>query len=402
MARHAKYVEDIATAMSIKFNAYANEMKAAGEDVTILSRGEAYFDIPLNRFDTLPFPDLYHYSNSGGLVGLRQKLAAYYRDQYGVPVSSSSEIIVVAGSKLGIHISFMALLEPGDEVVVPEPAWVSYSEQVRLCHGNPIMVPHDVPVTELGKWVTPRTRALVVNTPQNPTGRVYARDELRYLHGVAKEHNLYIISDEAYSDFLADEEFVSCGLDDPEKEHTIICNTMSKNYGMSGWRIGYLISNARVMQQLLKISQHLLTCPPTILEQYLERHFDDILEVTKPQILEVVRKRAALARYMDELGLGYKEGTATFYFFVSIEGSSLGSEEFCERLLAEKKVCAVPGIGYGVSCDGFVRCGVGTESVDRMKAAFRAIKEMIESTRRPEADPAGAEPALSGASPASA
>ena len=397
MARHARYVEDVATAMSIKFNAYANEMKAAGEDVTILSRGEAYFDIPLHPFDTLPFPDLYHYSNSGGLVGLRQKLAAYYRTHYGVPVNAPSEIIIVAGSKLGIHISFMALLEPGDEVVVPEPAWVSYSEQVRLCHGNPIMVPHDVPVMELGKWVTPRTRALVVNTPQNPTGRVYTRDELRYLHQVAKEHNLYIVADEAYSDFLADEEFVSCGLDDPEREHTIICNTMSKNYGMSGWRIGYIISNARIMEQLLKISQHLLTCPPTILEQYLERHFDDILEVTKPQILDVVRKRTLLARYMDEIGLRYKPGTATFYFFVSIHDSALGSEDFCMKLLKEKKVCAVPGGGYGESCDGFVRVGVGTESLERMKAALRAIKEMIDATRRPDTEPAGAEPALAAA-----
>ena len=400
MARHAKYVEDIATAMSIKFNAYANEAKAAGDDVTILSKGEAFFDIPLFAFDTLPFPDIYHYSHSAGLPGLRRKLAAYYHGQYGVPVDPATEIIVTTGSKLGIHISFMALLEPGDEVVVPEPAWVSYSEQVRLCHGNPIMVPHDVPVRELGDWVTPRTRALVVCSPTNPTGRVYTRDELRYLHGLAKEHDLYLVADEAYSDFLAGEEYVSCGLDDPEKEHTIICNTMSKNYGMSGWRIGYVISNPRVMEQILKISQHLLTCPPTILELYMERHFDEILEITKPQILEVVKKRAALARYMDELGLRYMEGTATFYFFVSIEESSLGSEEFCRRLLSEKKVCAVPGIGYGESCDGFVRCGVGTESTERMQAAFRAIKETIEATRRPGAEPAGAEPALSGANAA--
>ena len=400
MARHAKYVEDIATAMSIKFNGYANEMKAAGEDVTILSFGEAFFDIPLHPFDTLPFPDLYHYSNSRGLVGLRQKLASYYRDQYGVPVDPASEIIVTAGSKLAIHISFMTLLEPGDEVVVPEPAWVSYSEQVRLCHGNPIMVPHDVPVMELGKWVTPRTRALVVCSPQNPTGKVYTRDELRYLHQVAKEHDLYIVSDEAYSDFVADDEFVSCGRDDPEKEHTIICNTMSKNYGMSGWRIGYLISNPRVMGQLLKISQHLLTCPPTILEQYLERHFEDILKVTKPQIREVVKKRALLAGYMDELGLRYMEGTATFYFFVSIEDSSLGSEEFCTRLLSEKKVCAVPGIGYGESCDGFVRVGVGTESMDRTRRALLAIKAMIDATRRPGLEPAGAEPAFAEANAA--
>jgi len=384
MARHAKSVEDVATAMSIKFNNFGNAMKAAGEDVTICSFGEAYFDIPLYPFDTLPFPSLYHYSDSRGLPGLRQKLAAYYDSQYGVPVDATSEIVVTAGSKLGVHMSFMALLEPGDEVVVPEPAWVSYSEQARLCHANPIMVPYDVPVTELGNWITPRTRALVICSPQNPTGRVYTRDELRYLHGVAKEHGIYLISDEAYSDFVSTDPFVSAGLDDPEKEHTIICNTMSKGWGLSGWRIGYLISNPVVMAQLLKISQHLMTCPPTMLEQYLERHFDDILAITKPQIREVVEKRAMLGRYMDEIGLRYMDGSATFYFFVSIAPSTLKSEEFGMRLLSDHKVVAVPGVGYGKSCDGYMRVGIGTESMDRMKAALRSIKALIEATSAPD------------------
>ncbi|WP_420130155.1 pyridoxal phosphate-dependent aminotransferase [Longimicrobium sp.] len=386
MARPAKYVKDVVPAMSMRFNGYANEMKARGEDVTILSFGEAFFDIPLYRFDTLPFPELYHYSDSRGLVGLRQKLAAYYHGQYGVPVNAANEIIVTAGSKIGLHMSFMALLEPGDEVVVPEPAWVSYSEQVRLCHGNPVMVPFDVPVEELGEWVTPRTRAIVVCSPQNPTGRVYTRDELRALHAMAQQHDVYLIADEAYSEFLAEGEYVSVGVDDPDKEHTILCNTMSKNYGMSGWRIGYLISNPRMMEQLLKISQHLMTCPPTILEQYLERHFDEILEITKPQILDIVKKRTALADYARELGLRYMEGTATFYLFVSIEDSALSSEEFCQRLLSEQKVCIVPGLGYGASCDGFVRVAVGTESMERTRAAFRAIKDLIDATPRAYAD----------------
>ena len=386
MARHAKSVEHVATAMSIKFNTLGNARKAAGEDVTICSFGEAYFDIPLYPFDTLPFPSLYHYSDSRGLPGLRKKLADYYHTQYDVPVEAADEIIVTAGSKLGVHMSFMALLEPGDEVVVPEPAWVSYSEQVLLCHGTPVMVPYDVPVSELGDWITPRTRALVICSPQNPTGRVYSRDELRQMHALAEKHGIYLISDEAYSDFVAEDPFVSCGLDDPSKSHTIICNTMSKGWGLSGWRIGYLISNPTVMAQILKISQHLMTCPPTMLEMYLERHFDDILAITKPQIREVVERRAALGRYMDEIGLRYMDGSATFYHFVSIAPSTLGSEEFGMRLLDEYGVVAVPGVGYGKSCDAYMRVGMGTESMDRMKAALRSIKALIEAT-----SPAGAE-----------
>lgn len=387
MARHAKYVEDVATAMSIRFNNYGNALKAAGEDVTICSFGEAYFDIPLFPFDTLPFPEIYHYSDSRGLIGLRQKLAGYYQTEYGVPVDAASEIIVAAGSKIAVHMAFMALLEPGDEVVVPEPAWVSYSEQVRLCHGNPIMVPRDVPLSELGAWVTPRTRALVLCSPHNPTGKVFTRDEIRQLHQLATEHGLYLIADEAYSDFVSDEPFVSCGVDDPEKEHTIICNTMSKNYGMSGFRIGYVISDAAFITQFLKISQHLMTCPATMLEMYLERHFDDVLEITRPQIRDLVERRAALGRYMDEIGLRYAPGTGTFYHFVSIEDSSLGSEEFCMRLLSDDRVVAVPGVGYGASCDGFIRVGMGTESTERAQAALRAVRTLIEATRRPGAEP---------------
>jgi aspartate aminotransferase/aminotransferase len=394
MARHAKYVEDVATAMSIRFNAYGNALKAAGEDVTICSFGEAYFDIPLYPIDTLPFPQIYHYSDSRGLMGLRQKLGAYYHREYGVPVDPASELIVTAGSKLAVHMAFMALLEPGDEVVVPEPAWVSYSEQVRLCHGNPIMVPRGVPLSELGSWVTPRTRALVICSPHNPTGQVFSREELRELHRVAVEHGLYLIADEAYSDFVREDPFVSCGVDDPEKEHTIICNTMSKNYGMSGFRIGYVISNATFIAQLLKISQHLMTCPPTMLEMYLERHFDEILQITKPQIRDLVERRAELGGYMEEIGLRRMPGTGTFYFFVSIEDSSLGSEEFCLRLLQEARVVAVPGVGYGKSCDGFIRVGMGTESMDRAKAALRAVKALIQATPRPQA---AAEPALAAA-----
>lgn len=381
MPTHAEYVENVVEAMSIKFNNRVYEMKQAGIDVIVLSLGEAFFDIPLFPFHTLPFPNLYHYSHSRGIIGLRRKLAAYYNHHYRVPVDPATEIIVTAGSKAALHMSFMAILEPGDEVVVPEPAWVSYSEQIRLCHANPTMVPYDVPVTSLGNWVTQKSRAIIICSPQNPTGRIYTRDELVYLHELAKERDLYLIADEAYSDFLVDEEFVSCGVEDPGKTHTIICNSMSKNYGMSGWRVGYVIANAGLMRQILKINQHLITCPATILEYYLERHFDDVLEITKPQIGDVVKKRALMGAYMRELGLSYLPGTATFYFFVSIADSSLPSEEFCDRLLEEWHVCVVPGRGYGESCDRFVRMSVGTESIERTRQGINAVRKLIELTR---------------------
>lgn len=380
MTRHARYVDDVVNAMSIKYNNRVYEMRQAGKDVIALSMGEAYFDIPLFPFDELPFPGLYHYSHSRGIIGLRRNLAGYYENEYGVPTDTATEIIVTAGSKIALHMSFMALLEPGDEVVIPEPAWVSYSEQVRLCHGIPKMVPYDVPVRELERWITPASRAIVVCSPQNPTGRVYTREELAYLHELARAREVYLVADESYSEFVLDGAFLSCGVDDASKEHTIICNSVSKNCGMSGWRVGYVITNRGLTDRILKINQHLITCPATILAQYLERHFDEILEVTRPQIREVVHKRALVGEYLKELRLGYLEGTATFYFFVHIDGSALSSEKFCDRLLDEKEVCVVPGKGYGRSCDSFVRVSVGTEDMGRIERGLRAVKEMIEAT----------------------
>jgi aspartate aminotransferase/aminotransferase len=376
----AAYLADVAQAISIKYNNLVYELKAGGADIIVMSLGEAFFDIPLYSFEDLPFPDVYHYSHSRGVPDLRRQLAAYYRDQYRVPTDSEREIIVTAGSKLAIHMAFMAVLDPGDEVLIHEPAWVSYTQQVKLCHGVPVTVPHDRSVFELGGYVTSRTRAIVLNYPHNPRGAVLSLQEMESLHGLARARNLFLIADEAYSDFVAPGLFRSIAEFDPGKEHTIVCNSMSKNYGMSGWRIGYAIARPDMTDQILKINQHLVTCPATILQLYLSKHFEDVLRITKPQIADVVRRRAELARYMDEIGLRYLPGLAAFYFFVSIGGSRLRSDEFCTVLLRERGVSAVPGIGYGDSCDGFIRLSVGTEPMERLKQGVRTIQALITET----------------------
>lgn len=383
MLKAAPYMNGISEAMSVKFNNLVYDMKERGEDVVVLSLGEAFFEIPLFGFHDLPFPDVYHYSHSRGVTELREKLAGYYRAQYQVPVDARSELIVTAGSKIAIHMSLMAVVEPGDEVIIREPAWVSYSEQVRLCHGVPVLVPHHEPIEALDRYVSERTKAIIVNNPHNPSGGVLTRKELEHLHGLARDRRIYLIADEAYSDFVLDGDvFLSCGVLDPGKEHTIICNSMSKNYGMSGWRVGYAIANPEMSQQILKINQHLVTCPATILEHYLARHFHEILAITKPQIRGVLEKRRELATYMDSLGVRYMPGTATFYFFVSIEPSRLRSEEFCLSLLKEARVSVVPGVGYGRSCDAFVRVSVGTESMERTTHGIRKLAELIGKTAR--------------------
>ncbi|HEX6751384.1 MAG TPA: pyridoxal phosphate-dependent aminotransferase [Longimicrobium sp.] len=374
-------MRDLIEAMSIKYNNRVYEKKQRGEDVITLSFGEAYFDIPLFRFDDLPMPGLYHYSHSRGIMELRELLADYYESRFGVPVDPETELVVTAGSKIALHMAFMAVLEPGDEVLVPEPAWVSYPEQVRLCHGVPVRIPYHERVADYRRYITPRTRAIVVNNPNNPTGHLVSAAEWRELHRLAEQHDLYIISDEAYSDYVLEPgDFISAAAYDPEKKHTIVCNTLSKNYGMSGWRIGYVFTNEEMLFQILKLNQHLITCPATVLEWYVVRHFHEVLDITAPQIRDVVVKRRAVARMVESMGLRVFPGAGTFYLFVSIEDSALGSEEFCDRLLDERGVSTVPGIGYGDSCDGFIRISVGSESLERIRAGLEHIAEFIQET----------------------
>lgn len=387
MPAPAPHLSEIVEAVSIRYNNLVYEMKARGEDVIVLSLGEAFFDIPLFGFDDLPMPDGYHYSHSRGTLGLRRRLAAYYGAHYGVPVNPETEVVVTAGSKIAIHMSLMAILAPGDEVLVLEPAWVSYTEQVKLCHGVPVMVPHDRSVFALGEFITARTRAIIVNNPNNPSGKCLSVEELEHLHHLADTNDLFLLADEAYSEFVLHGDFVSCGALDLEKKHTIVCNSMSKNHGMSGWRLGYVIGSRGVIDQVLKINQHLVTCPPTILQHYLERHFDQILEITSPQIADVVRRRGELAAFMDACGMEYLPGDSTFYFFVSIARSGLTSEAFCTRLLEEHRVSTVPGIGYGASCDRFIRVSVGTESMERTREGILRVNRLIEETAANPASP---------------
>lgn len=377
----SKVVSDSAEAMSIKFNTMVYELQRQKIDVTVLSLGEAFFEIPLYDFHSLPLSKIYHYSHSRGIFELREAIAKYFKEEYDVTFDPEKEIIVTAGSKVAIHMTLMSILNPGDEVMVYEPAWVSYPEQIKLCYGVPVSIPFDEKITNFERYVTNRTKMIIINNPNNPSGRVFNLDELAYLYSLARKHNLFVLSDEAYSDFVINsEEFISLANLDIELKHTIVVNSLSKNFGMSGWRLGYVITNPSLILQILKVNQHLITCPSTILEYYSAKYFQNIVNVTKPQIKAVVEKRAEVQKYMTQVGLETLAGSSTFYFFVSIGKSKLNSEAFATELLQKHHICVVPGIGYGKSCGRFVRVSVGSESMPRIQKALNTIKQFIDQT----------------------
>ena len=365
-------------AISIYFNQIVYDLRRKGEDVTTLSLGEAFFDIPIFDFYKLDYTKGYHYSDSQGLPELRAKLASYYTKEYGATVDSDKELLISAGSKPLIFMAMLSVMEAGDEVIIHEPAWLSYPEQASLAGLTCGYIPFNCPVESFHKHFSSKTRMLIVNNPNNPAGKLYSRDELLSLYDQCRSRGIYVMVDEAYSDFVVDSSFTSMATVVPNKDGVIIVNSLSKNMGISGWRIGYIISSENVIQTVLKVNQHLITCAPTILLQYCTKYFEEIISVTLPQVRDVVDKRKRVEKMISDLGMVCLPGGTTFYFFVSIQGYSGTSLEFSLSLLLEEKISVVPGSAYGKSTDRFVRISIGTESEERIWEALVVIRRHIE------------------------
>jgi aspartate/methionine/tyrosine aminotransferase len=371
--------QSIPGALSIYINDLVYKLKRKGNDITTLSLGEAFFDIPMFDFAKLDFVRGYHYSDSQGLPELREKIAEFYKKQYDTNISGSEEILVTAGSKAAIYMAILGTVNRGEQVLIHEPAWLSYQEQVRLVDAVPSFIPYNVPVAEFESWFTPTTRMLVINNPNNPAGRIYTTDELKELIRLCKKFKAWLLVDEAYSDFINPGEFHSILKFDEAKEVAIVANSLSKNMGMSGWRIGYIVGAPSLIRQLVKLNQHLITCAPTILQAYLAHYFDKIISITLPQAREVVAKRKRVEALVKEIGLSCLEGSATFYFFVSMGDFPANSLDFSMYLLLYHNISTAPGLAYGESTDRFIRVSIGTESEERIADALAVIKNVLSS-----------------------
>lgn len=368
-------------ALSIYMNEIVYRLKREGRDITTLSLGEAFFDIPLYDFAKTDFVRGYHYSDSQGIPELRQVIGDFYRDQYGTTIDWQTELLVTAGSKVAIYLAILATVDPGCEVLIHEPAWLSYQEHVRLADGETRFIPYDIPVTDFADWFSDRTRMLIINNPNNPAGRVYSDDELRTLVSVCKRNGVWLLVDEAYSDFLPEGQFRSALDFDADREVVIVANSLSKNLGMSGWRIGYIISNSQLINRVLCLNQHIITCAPTVLQLYIARYFDVLIQGTLPQAREVADKRSRVAARVEALGLSALPGCATFYFFVHIGDFPASSLDLSLYLLLFKNIAVVSGSAYGASTERFLRVSIGTESEERIDEALAVLKNTLVTVR---------------------
>ena len=377
----AGVVRDMPEAQSIYINQIVYDLRRAGHDPVVLSLGEAFFDIPLFDFAKIDIEKGFHYSDSLGLPELRHKIAGFYNSRYGTSVSGRDDLLITAGSKAAIFMAMRTAADAGDEVVIHEPCWLSYPYQAKLAGIVPRLIPYDVAPADFERYLTPATRMLIINNPNNPAGRLYTAEELRAIHGLCRRNGVYVLVDEAYSDFVLDRPFTSMAEVVPDKDGVIIVNSLSKNMGMSGWRIGYVIAAPRFIRELLKVNQHIITCAPTVLLQYCAKYFDDILDATLPQVREVAHKRVRVAAMLDELRLECLGGDSTFYFFMSIGDFPGTADDFAMYLLLKKFISVVPGSAYGDTTGRFVRVSIGAESDERIWEALQVIKTTTQLNR---------------------
>jgi len=371
-------VESVPEALSIYINQVVYDKKSRGERVYTYSLGEAFFDIPRFEITDEEMQIGYHYSSSKGLPELRKKICEMYEKRYGVMADSEHEILVSGGSKALIFMALQTCVCPGDEVVYHEPAWLSYKEQIKLVGGKPVAIPFYEDIHRWGNYISDKTKVLILNNPNNPSGKLYSYEEMSFLLKLAREKDFFILADEAYSDFLmTGDSFLSFAKLDRNKENVIVVNSLSKNMGMSGWRVGYVIGHETIIKQILKLNQHIITCAATILQEYMSKHFFDILESTIPQAVETTYKRDSVKKIMDKYGIKALQGTGTFYFLIDVSEFPGETEELAYDLLLNYNIATVPGEAYGESTKDFLRFGIGVESLEDIEKSLGVIKEFL-------------------------
>lgn len=368
-----------------KFFDIVNEMK----DAISLGVGEPDFDTPwhireegiysLERGRTF-------YTSNAGLKELKEEIAAYLDRRFDLPYDPGHEIVVTIGGSEAIDAAFRAMLNPGDEVLLPQPSYVSYEPCIVLADGVPVPIAlREEDGFKLTKElllgaITDKTKILVMPFPNNPTGAIMTKEDLEEIVDVIIEKDLFVISDEIYSELTYGSNHVSIASFPGMKERTIVINGFSKSYAMTGWRLGYACGPRVIMDQILKIHQYAIMCAPTT-SQYAA------VSALKKGDADVERMRTAynqrrnyLMRRFDKMGLQCFEPFGAFYVFPSIKEFRLTSEEFATRLLQQEKVAVVPGIAFGTSGEGYVRISYAY-SIEDLKEALERVEHFINRLR---------------------
>lgn len=377
----SKVIKEIQPSGIRKFFDIASEMK----DAISLGVGEPDFDTPwhireegiysLERGRTF-------YTSNAGLKDLKLEICKYLNRRFDLSYDYNKEVMITIGGSEAIDIALRAMLDPGDEVLIPQPSYVSYLPCVRLAGGTPVIIElkeedeFKLTKQELLDAITEKTKVLVLPFPNNPTGSIMTEQDLKPIVEVVKEKDLFVISDEIYSELTYGSNHVSIANFPGMKERTVLINGFSKSYAMTGWRLGYACAPAEILSQMLKIHQFAIMCAPTT-SQYAAvealRNGDKDVEMMRDAYDQ--RRRYLLAS-LREMGMDCFEPYGAFYVFPSIKKFGMTSDDFATTLLMTEKIAVVPGTAFGDSGEGFLRISYAY-SIDDLKKALERIQKFI-------------------------
>ena len=356
------------------------DLLASIEGVISLGVGEPDFATPWHISEQAIFSlerGYTMYTSNLGIPELRQELSRYLKDNYNLAYNPDGELLITVGVSEGLDLVMRAILDPGDEVIIPDPCYVSYNPCVTLAGGTPVMVPtnqkndFEVSAADIEARVTDKTKAILIGYPANPTGAVMPRNKLQQIAEVAQRHHLLVISDEIYAKLVYGVEHTCFATLPGMKENTVLLSGFSKAYAMTGWRIGYAASSRDIIAAMTKIHQYTLMCAPTMAQVAAI----EALKTGEPSVLKMAeeynRRRQVIVKGLNDIGLPCFEPKGAFYAFPSIKGTGMTSEEFAEKLLVEEKVAVVPGPAFGQCGEGYVRCCYATSLADIEKALSR-------------------------------
>jgi len=366
------------------------DLAAGMEGVISLGVGEPDFITPwsVREAAILSLEQGYtSYTANAGLMELREEIAGYMQKSFGVCYSPRSEIIVTVGASQALDIALRAILDPGDEVIVVEPSFVSYVPLVSLAGGMPVQVQtlkengFKILPEQLEKVITDRTKAIILCSPNNPTGTMLSGSELEAIAQIAEKYDLLVLSDEIYAELAYDGEYTSFAAISGMKKRTILISGFSKGFAMTGWRLGFVCAPEAISQAMLKIHQYAMMCAPTMAQfaalEALKTGRSDVEDMKK----SYKRRRNYFVQSLNELGLTCHVPGGAFYAFPSIESTGLSSEEFAEKLLLEEKVAVVPGNIFGESGEGHVRCSYAT-SMELLQEAIKRIGHFLKRNQK--------------------
>lgn len=383
----SEQIKNIAPSGTVEVSDRVREFKRKGIEIINFGSGDPDFDTPEHIKEALKkaIKDGFtHYVESRGISELREAISEKLLKENNLHINPDKEIIVTPGGKHAIFCAILTLVNPGDEVIIFEPSWVSYDPIVKMAGAIPIKIPLQekngflIEKEYLENKITPRSKIILINSPNNPTGRVFKEKEVNSIAEVAQKYNLFVISDEIYEKIIFDgNKNISIGSLPDMKDYTVTINGFSKAYAMTGWRLGYLAGAEKIVKEILKVHQHTATCAPSFVQKAGVAALKGPQDCVAKMCAEYERRRNILLEGLSKIpGLTYIKPEGSFYIFPNISITKLSSIEFANLLLDQARIAVTPGIGFGDFFDSYIRISYTTNE-EKIREALQRMQKLI-------------------------